>query len=41
MLPKRNEKDFEDIPESAREQLTFVWLEAVTDALDVALEKAT
>ena len=29
MLPARNRKDFEDIPEEVREQLTFVWLERV------------
>jgi len=40
MLPARNRKDFEDIPEQAREQLEFVWLETVEDALDVALEPA-
>ncbi|MGB7213477.1 MAG: S16 family serine protease, partial [Gammaproteobacteria bacterium] len=40
MLPARNRKDFEDIPQQAREQLEFVWLEKVEDALDVALEPA-
>src|SRR5690606_7721400 len=40
MLPARNRKDFEDIPEQAREQLEFVWLENVEDALEVALEPA-
>ncbi|MFS8607247.1 MAG: endopeptidase La [Gammaproteobacteria bacterium] len=40
MLPARNRKDFEDIPEQAREQLEFVWLEKVEEALDVALEPA-
>ncbi|MEM8950421.1 MAG: endopeptidase La [Pseudomonadota bacterium] len=33
MLPARNKKDFEDIPESAREALDFVWLEHVDDAI--------
>jgi ATP-dependent Lon protease len=37
MLPARNKKDFDDIPEQAREQLEFVWLENVEDALEVAL----
>jgi ATP-dependent Lon protease len=37
MLPKRNQKDFEDIPEGARNDLEFVWLERVDDALDAAL----
>ena len=34
----RNRKDLEDIPESARQQLEFVWLETVDDALARALE---
>ncbi|HEX5421843.1 MAG TPA: endopeptidase La [Gammaproteobacteria bacterium] len=38
MLPARNKKDFEEIPEQAREQLEFVWLEKVEDALEVALQ---
>jgi len=38
MLPARNRKDFEDIPEEARKQLEFVWLERVDDAVSAALE---
>ena len=38
MLPKRNEKDLEEIPESARTELKFVWLEHVDDAIDAALD---
>nr|WP_051953194.1 endopeptidase La [Methylocapsa aurea] len=38
MLPARNRKDFEDIPEEARKQLEFVWLEQVDDAVSSALE---
>ncbi len=37
MLPKRNQKDFEDIPETARKDLEFIWLEMVDDALAAAL----
>ncbi|MGI9492527.1 MAG: endopeptidase La, partial [Geminicoccaceae bacterium] len=37
MLPGRNQKDFEDIPESAREALEFVWLDHVDDAIDVVV----
>jgi ATP-dependent Lon protease len=37
MLPARNERDLEDIPADAREQLHFVWLKQVDDALRVAL----
>jgi ATP-dependent Lon protease len=40
MLPARNRKDFEDIPEEVRQQLTFVWLERVDDAVKSALEAA-
>ena len=38
MLPARNKRDFEDIPQEVREQLTFVWLERVDDAVSSALE---
>jgi ATP-dependent Lon protease len=38
MLPARNRKDFEDIPEETRQQLEFVWLERVDDAVAAALE---
>jgi ATP-dependent Lon protease len=37
MLPARNRRDLEDIPADARAQLTFVWLEKVDAALQVAL----
>jgi ATP-dependent Lon protease len=37
LLPARNRKDLEDIPENARQQLTFIWLETVDDALAAAL----
>jgi ATP-dependent Lon protease len=37
MLPARNRKDFEDIPESARDALEFVWLEQVDDAIAASL----
>jgi ATP-dependent Lon protease len=40
MLPSRNRKDFDDIPEEVRQQLTFVWLERVDDAVSSALEPA-
>jgi ATP-dependent Lon protease len=38
ILPARNRKDFEDIPESARQKLQFVWVERVEEVLAVALE---
>jgi ATP-dependent Lon protease len=40
MLPARNRKDFEDIPEEVRRELEFVWLERVDDAIASALEPA-
>jgi ATP-dependent Lon protease len=40
LLPARNRKDFEDIPESARNELEFVWLERVDDAVAAALGEA-
>jgi ATP-dependent Lon protease len=40
MLPARNQRDLDDIPPEAREQVHFEWLETVDDALRVALEPA-
>ena len=40
MLPARNRKDFEDIPEEVRQALAFVWLERVDDAVEAALDPA-
>ena len=37
LLPARNQKDLEDIPEAARDQLNFVWIERVEEALLAAL----
>ena len=37
MLPKRNEKDLQDVPEEARRKLRFVPLETVDDAVKTAL----
>ena len=37
MLPKRNQRDLEEIPEDARKQLKFVWLETVADAAASAI----
>jgi ATP-dependent Lon protease len=37
LLPARNRKDLEEIPEDARKRLTFVWLETVDDALKAAI----
>ncbi len=40
MLPARNRRDYEDIPQDARDRLEFVWLERVEDAVLNALEPA-
>ena len=37
MLPARNKKDLQDVPESARSRLQFIWLETVDDAARHAL----
>ena len=41
MLPARNKRDYDDIPEEAREQLEFIWLERVEEAVEAALDPAT
>ncbi len=40
MLPARNRKDYDDIPEEVRGQMEFVWLERVEEAVAAALESA-
>jgi ATP-dependent Lon protease len=37
MLPARNQKDLEDVPEAARQQVRFIWMERVDDAVAAAL----
>jgi ATP-dependent Lon protease len=37
MLPARNRRDIDDVPEKARNLIRFVWLERVDDAIDAAL----
>jgi len=37
MLPDRNKKDYEDVPEQARNAVRFVWLSTVDDAIAAAL----
>ncbi|HZR02238.1 MAG TPA: endopeptidase La [Burkholderiales bacterium] len=37
MLPQRNQKDLQDVPQEAKERLNFVWLETVDDAIRSAL----
>jgi len=38
MLPARNRRDYDDIPEEVRKALEFVWLERVDDAVAAALQ---
>ena len=38
MLPKRNERDLDEIPPEARERIRFVWVEDVDQAIATALE---
>jgi ATP-dependent Lon protease len=40
ILPARNRRDLEDIPQSARSMLELVWVERVSEALEVALAAA-
>jgi ATP-dependent Lon protease len=40
ILPERNRKDLEEIPETVRKEMTFHFAEKVRDVLDVALSKA-
>ena len=37
MLPKENERDLEDVPEDARNELTFITVETIEDVLKEAL----
>jgi ATP-dependent Lon protease len=38
LLPTRNKRDLEDIPDSVRRELKFVWMERVEDAVANAIE---
>jgi ATP-dependent Lon protease len=38
MLPARNRRDYDDIPEDARKNLEFIWLERVDDVIAGGLE---
>ena len=40
MLPARNRRDYDDIPNEVRKALEFVWLERVEDAVGAALQPA-
>ncbi len=38
MPPAHNRRDYDDIPEIARKELEFIWLERVEEAIAAALE---
>ena len=40
MLPARNRRDFDEIPQGARDTLEFIWLERVDDAVAAAFEES-
>jgi ATP-dependent Lon protease len=39
--PARNRKDYEEIPEAARNALRFLWAERVEDVIEAALDPAS
>jgi len=39
ILPARNRRDYDDIPESARQKLQFIWVERIDEVLAAALEE--
>jgi len=41
ILPARNRKDYEEVPEAARKALRFLWAERVEEVIEAALEPAT
>lgn len=41
ILPRRNEKDIDDVPESVRNQMAFHFASRVEEAISVALEPAS
>ena len=40
ILPARNRKDYEEVPEAARNALRFLWAERVEDVIEAALDPA-
>jgi ATP-dependent Lon protease len=38
LLPRRNEKDLDDIPEEVRQEMSFVFIDTVADAIKSALD---
>jgi ATP-dependent Lon protease len=40
LLPARNRKDLDDVPERARKLVRFVWVERIEEALAAALSES-
>jgi len=38
MLPARNRRDYDDIPEIVRKEVEFIWLDRVEEAVAAALD---
>jgi ATP-dependent Lon protease len=38
ILPKRNERDLDDVPQEAREAMEFIFAEDMTEVIAAALE---
>ena len=41
ILPKKNERDLEDVPEDVKQSLKFEFVENLDQVLDIALRKQT
>jgi ATP-dependent Lon protease len=41
LLPARNRRDIEDVPQPARDSLEFVFIDNVDDAADQAMEQTS
>jgi ATP-dependent Lon protease len=39
ILPKRNEKDLEELPQNVREALRFEFVEEISQVLEIALPR--
>jgi len=40
ILPRENEKDLEEVPQEVKEELQFIFVESIDEALESALNKA-
>jgi ATP-dependent Lon protease len=39
ILPKRNEKDLQDVPDNIRKKMKFVFVEKLNEVFDLAIRK--